>query len=90
MFFFLIYNLFYLIIHNLSLAILLACADSSLHFSLTSWRDKCPACVNGADESVREKRRQIGGAMTFIDKKKKKRKKRKKIESPSEPFLLPK
>lgn len=40
-------------------------------FSRSCRIDKCPAvCVNGADESVREKRRHIVGVKTFIDKKK--------------------
>lgn len=39
-------------------------------FSRSCRIDKCPAvCVNGADESVREKRRHIVGVKTFIDKK---------------------
>lgn len=56
--------------NHLSLTVFFAFIESNRHFSLTSWRHKCPACVNGADESVREKRKQIGGAVTFVDETK--------------------
>lgn len=63
------YILFYLnnTCSHVSLTVFLAARETFIFF--LALLDKCPAaCVNGADESVREKRRQIGGVKAFIDK----------------------